>query len=52
MAKKKKEVKKPPVEKDTKKPTTTFDKDEVLKVNTSFENLLGMMANTPPQKEK
>ena len=42
MAKKKKEV---------KKPTPTPDKDTPLKVNTSFENLLGMMANTPPKKK-
>jgi hypothetical protein len=41
MAKKKKEV---------KKPTTPPDKETPLKVNTSFEKLLGMMANTPKKK--
>jgi hypothetical protein len=42
MAKKKKEV---------KKPTPPPDKDTPLKVNTSFENLLGMMANTSRKKK-
>jgi len=27
-------------------------KDVPLKVNTSFENLLGMAVNTPPKKKK
>jgi len=27
-------------------------KDIPLKVNTSFENLLGMVINTPPKKKK
>ena len=42
MAKKKKEV---------KKPTPPPDKDTPLKVNTSFEELMKMMVNTPPKKK-
>jgi len=42
MAKKKKEV---------KKPTAPPDKDQPLKVNTSFEGLMKMMVNTPPKKK-
>lgn len=41
----------------TKKPTKdtpkkTAKKDEPLKVNTSFENLLNMAVNTPPNKKR
>jgi len=42
MAKKKKEI---------KKPATPSDKNTPLKVNTSFEKLLGIMVNTPPKKK-
>lgn len=42
MAKKKKEVKKPP---------PPPDKDPPLKVNASFEELMKIMANTPPKKK-
>jgi len=44
MAKAKKQAK------DT--PTKTAKKDEQLKVNTSFKNLLNMAVNTPPKKKK
>jgi len=33
-------------------PKKTAKKDEPLKVNTSFENLLNMAVNTPPKKKK
>ena len=44
MASKKKAVKKSPAKK--------AKKDPPLKVNTSFENLLKMVVNTPPNKER
>jgi hypothetical protein len=34
-----------------KAPKKTAKKDIPLKVNTSFENLLGMVVNTPPKKK-
>ena len=39
--------------KDSKEtPKKIAKKDEPLKVNTSFENLLNMAINTPPKKKK
>ncbi len=35
-----------------KAPRKLAKKDVPLKVNTSFENLLGMVINTPPKKKK